>query len=483
MTRSIKTNYIFNLINTISSFIFPVITFPYASRIMLTEGIGLVNFYQSIIQYISLLTCLGIPMYAIREIAKVRDNPQECSKTTLEILFLHLFLTFLGYLIVYILCLSVTEIQANIPLFLILSLTLILTTIGCEWFYQGIEDFKYITIRGLIVKIAAVIVLFTMVKTQEDILWYGNYCVVGVLGGNIFNFIRLRKFIHFTHLRNLHPFKHLKPALHIFLLNLIISLYVNLNSVMLGFLKDSESVGFFTAATKLSQMILGIASALGTVMLPRLSHLIANNAMDEFNRLVQKAVRFMFAITLPLSIGCFFIAPYIIPIFCGETYYPAINTLRIISPIIFFIGLSGVLGIQILYPQGQENKVIICTAIGALLNLILNFITIPLWSHLGAAISTLCAEVAVTTSMMYIGRHFIPINWKTKSFRNYCLGGIIMSIMILLIQQINLNNWYQLICSSIIGCTTYILFLKQTNDDLYLQLTSYFLHKKNNLEN
>ena len=96
MTRSIKTNYIFNLINTISSFIFPVITFPYASRIMLAEGIGLVNFYQSIIQYISLLTCLGIPMYAIREIAKVRDNPQECSKTTLEILFLHLFLTFLG---------------------------------------------------------------------------------------------------------------------------------------------------------------------------------------------------------------------------------------------------------------------------------------------------------------------------------------------------------------------------------------------------
>ena len=124
MAESIKTNYIFSLINTISSFAFPIITFPYASRIMLADGIGLVNFYQSIIQYISLFTCLGIPMYAIREIAKVRNNPHECSKVALEILLLHLFLTFVGYLIVYLLCLYVTKIQANIPLFLILSLIL-----------------------------------------------------------------------------------------------------------------------------------------------------------------------------------------------------------------------------------------------------------------------------------------------------------------------------------------------------------------------
>ncbi len=476
MARSIKTNYIFNLINTVSSFIFPVITFPYASRIMLAEGIGLVNFYQSIIQYISLFTCLGIPMYAIREVAKVRDNPQECSRITLEILFLHLSLTFLGYLIVYILCLTVTEIQANIPLFLILSLTLILATIGCEWFYQGIEDFKYITIRGLIVKIAAVIVLFAMVKTKEDILWYGGYCVIGVLGGNIFNFIRLRKFIHFTHLKNLHPLRHLRPALHIFLLNLIVSLYVNLNSVMLGFLKDSESVGFFTAATRLSQMILGIASALGTVMLPRLSHLVANKDMSEFNRLAKKAVQFMLAITLPLSIGCFFIAPYIIPIFCGETYYPAINTLRIISPIIFFIGLSGVLGIQILYPQGQENKVIICTAIGALLNLILNFITIPLWSHLGAAISTLCAETAVTLSMMYIGRKYIPIHWNNKIFINYVIGSTVMLILITILTLLPMGIWEHLISISLGGVLIYILYLRLSKDELFIQLSNYIKH-------
>lgn len=470
MARSIKTNYIFNLINTVSSFIFPVITFPYASRIMLAEGIGLVNFYQSIIQYLSLLTCLGIPMYAIREIAKVRDDPQECSKTTLEILSLHLFLTFLGYLIAYILCLSVTKIQANIPLFIILSLTLILTTIGCEWFYQGIEDFKYITIRGLIVKIAAVIVLFTMVKTQEDILWYGGYCVIGVLGGNIFNFIRLRKFIHFTHLKNLHPFKHLKPALHIFLLNLIISLYVNLNSVMLGFLKDSESVGFFTAATRLSQIILGIVSALGTVMLPRLSHLAANNEMDEFNRLAQKAVQFMFAITLPLSIGCFFIAPYIIPIFCGMSYQPAIKTLQIISPAVFFIALSNIIGIQILYPQKQETKVIQSTAIGAITNIVLNFALIPQFSHLGAAISTLCAEITVASSLLYSGKNYIPMKFSFKQYGNYIIATLCMLIVLIFMSELKLNMWLHLIGNITIGLLTYIIILTIKKDDLLLQI-------------
>ena len=470
MARSIKTNYIFNLINTVSSFIFPVITFPYASRIMLAEGIGLVNFYQSIIQYLSLLTCLGIPMYAIREIAKVRDDPQECSKTTLEILSLHLFLTFLGYLIAYILCLSVTKIQANIPLFIILSLTLILTTIGCEWFYQGIEDFKYITIRGLIVKIAAVIVLFTMVKTQEDILWYGGYCVIGVLGGNIFNFIRLRKFIHFTHLKNLHPFKHLKPALHIFLLNLIISLYVNLNSVMLGFLKDSESVGFFTAATRLSQIILGIVSALGTVMLPRLSHLAANNEMDEFNRLAQKAVQFMFAITLPLSIGCFFIAPYIIPIFCGMSYQPAIKTLQIISPAVFFIALSNIIGIQILYPQKQETKVIQSTAIGAITNIVLNFALIPQFSHLGAAISTLCAEITVASSLLYSGKNYIPMKFSFKQYGNYIIATLCMLIVLIFMSELKLNMWLHLIGNNTIGLLTYIIILTIKKDDLLLQI-------------
>ena len=195
MGKSLKINYLFNLANTVSGLLFPLITFPYASRILLADGIGQVNFFQSIIQYITLLSCLGIPMYAVREVARVRDNTEKRNAVSMEILLLHASLTIIGYIIVAILTATIAEIQVDLPLFLLLSTTIFFTAIGCEWFYQGVEDFKYITIRGLIVKTISVVLLFLLVKTKEDILWYGAYSVFGVLGGNIFNFIRLRKYI------------------------------------------------------------------------------------------------------------------------------------------------------------------------------------------------------------------------------------------------------------------------------------------------
>lgn len=477
MQKSIKTNYIYNLTNTISSLVFPIITFPYASRIMMPEGIGLVNFYQSIIQYISLIASLGIPLYAVREIGKVRNNSELCSKTALEILILHLLLTFIGYLSVLVLSLTVAKIQVNLPLFFILSLSLLLTAIGCEWFYQGIEDFKYITIRGLIIKVSSVIFLYIFVKSPDDILLYGTYAVIGVLGGNLYNFIRLRKYISKKNFIGINPLKHLKPALKIFVLNLIISLYGNLNSVMLGFMKGTEDVGFFSAATRLSQMILGISGALSTVMLPRLSNLIANNLKYEFNLLAQKATKFIIALTLPLTIGCFYIAPYIIVFFCGNNYIESISTLKIISPIIFFISLSNIMGIQILYPQQQESKVMLCTAFGAITNIIINIFLIPELGHRGAAISTVCAETIVTISMIITGKKYIPINWKDKSFLNYLLSSFIMLAILELIDKYIITTMLiKMLLIITCGFITYFIILLILNDSLLKEL-KYFIKK------
>ena len=481
MSASLKTNYIFNLLNTVSGLLFPLITFPYASRILLADGIGQVNFFQSIIQYITLLTCLGIPMYAIREIAKVRDDVKERNKTAVEILLLHASLTFIGYVIVAILIATVTEIQVDIPLFLILSTTIFFTAIGCEWFYQGVEDFKYITIRGLIVKTFSVVLLFLLVKTKEDILWYAVYCVIGVLGGNIFNFLRLRKYISIKQLsfKELHPLKHLLPALHIFVLNLVISIYVQLNSVMLGFMADTTSVGLFTAASKLSHMTLGIVGALGTAMLPRLSNLIATGQKEKFNRLSQKAMQFVIAITLPMTVGMILTAPYLVRLFCGDTYTPAILTLQIISPIILAIGISNILGIQILYPQGQENKVIWATTLGAVVNFLLNLWFIPQLAQDGASIATVIAEIVVTISMIFIGYKYIPIEWMNKSFLNYLISTILMGLGVWCwmnyssIQSDVLN----LIISCGIGIIIYIIPLVIVKDSFYVELKS-IIHKR-----
>lgn len=470
MGKSIKINFIFNLINTVTSLLFPLITFPYVSRILLPEGIGIVNFYQSIIQYIVLFSSLGIPMYAIRETAKYRDDSRKCSITTLEILSLHFILTFIGYLIVFILCCTVSEVKENIPLFLILSAQLFFTVIGCEWFYQGVEDFKYITIRSIIVRTLSVVFLFIFVKSREDILLYGIYCVAGIYAGNIFNFLRLRKYLDFSVLKELKPFNHLEPALKIFVLNLITSLYVNLNSIMLGFLKGPESVGFFTSATKITQLLLGLTSALGTVMLPRLSNLIANKNYEEFNRLANIATKFMFAVTLPLSVAVILLADNLILLLSGDAYADAILTLQILSFIIFAIGLSGVVGIQILYPQGKESIVIKSTAVGAVVNLLLNFILIPRFSHHGAAAATLLAEIGVIATMIFIGKGVIPVKWRDKEFTNYILGTLLVGVSVYTVSYLRLSIFIESILSIIIGLGVYVSFLAIVNDDIYKQL-------------
>lgn len=241
MAQSVKVNYILNLINTGTQMLFPLITFPYVCRVIEADGIGQINFFQSIISYISLFTCLGIPMYAIREIARDRSDVVQMNRTAMEILLLHSMLTLVGYAIVAILCLTVPQIQVNIPLFLILSLTIFFTAIGCEWFYQGIEDFKYITIRGLIIKTVSVVLLFIFVKSKTDLLYYGCYTAFGVLGGNIFNFFRLRKYIHRENIifSELHIKRHVKPVLKVFSFSVVTSIYLQLNTVLLGFLKNA----------------------------------------------------------------------------------------------------------------------------------------------------------------------------------------------------------------------------------------------------
>ena len=405
----------YSLLNTISGLLFPIVTFPYVARILMADGIGQVNFYLSIINYISMFAGLGIPTYAIREIARVKSNVKEMNQVAVEILLLHTFLTLLGYIVVGVVALTVAQVQVNLPLFLILSMNLFFIAIGCEWFYQGMEDFKYITIRGLIVKMLSVALLFVLVKDRSDLLYYGVYSVVGVVGGNIFNAFRLRKYIkfHLLELKELHPMRHLIPALRIFLLNVVASIYLQLDTVMLGFLKGNEAVGYYTGAIKLTKMLMGITSSLCVVLLPRLSNLVVENEREEFERLLRKALDYVITIAAPMSMGLVIMAPTLVYLFCGEGYVPSISTMQITAPIILFISISYVL-VQSIFSLGKENITIITGIVGALTNVAINFMLIPHWAQDGAAIGTLLAEFSVMIAYLFIIRRFSIISIFTR---------------------------------------------------------------------
>ena len=474
MAQSVKVNYILNLINTGTQMLFPLITFPYICRVIEADGIGQINFFQSIISYISLFTCLGIPMYAIREIARDRSDVVQMNRTAMEILLLHSMLTLVGYAIVAILCLTVPQIQVNIPLFLILSLTIFFMAIGCEWFYQGIEDFKYITIRGLIIKTVSVVLLFIFVKSKTDLLYYGCYTVFGVLGGNIFNFFRLRKYIHRENIifSELHIKRHIKPVLKVFSFSVVTSIYLQLNTVLLGFLKNALAVGYFAAATKVMQMLLTMSACLGSVMMPRASHLIAENKEDEFNRLIQKSYDFTLAIALPMTIGLIFCAPSLIMALCGVKFEHSILPSQIIAPIILMVAISNVFGIQVLFPKGKINIVTLCCGIGAVADLTLNLCLVPFFSYIGTSIAYLGAEVATTVSMYFIGRRYIPIIYFKKSHLTYALGCIVMAFALYGISLLQLPTLTILLLQGCCGVLAYFIILCICKDEMLVQILS-----------
>ena len=477
MGQSIKNNFLLNLSTTITGLLFPLITFPYASRILMADGIGQVQFFQSIIDYVSLCTALGIPLYAVREIARIRDNKELRSRTTIEILLLHAILTLVGYIVVFILAKTVAKIEIDASLFFLLSTTLFFNTIGVAWFYQAIEDFKYITLRSLFVRILSLVALFIFVKTKQDLFYYAGILVIGTVGNNIFNFFRLRKYIKLSkgEFKRLNLLRHLIPALKIFILNLVISIYVNLDSVMLGFLKNEESVGYYAAATRLTKAILGIVSSLGAVLLPRFSNMITNGQKEEFQLLANKAASFTIALSLPMSVGLIFMAAPIIHIFCGNGFEPSILTLKLVAPIVLFIGLSGIIGMQILYPQGREKYVIISTMVGACINLLINYLLIPQYGQYGAALGTVIAEFMVTVIMILLGRKYLPINILSKQNLHYLIGSIVISILLAFLLVFPLHEVNYLLIGILLSVIVYYAYLLMIKDTLALQLKKLLL--------
>lgn len=474
MSSSIKVNYLYSIANTFIGLLFPLVTFPYVSRVLEPSGLGLYNFLNSIISYVTLFAGLGISLYATRKIAQHRDSLIERSKLTVEVFLLNVVTTFIAYSAVFILDLCLPRISEHRELFYVMSIGIILGPLSVNWFFQGIEDFKYITIRSLLVKCLSFVLLLTCVREKDDVIIYAIVSVIASVGNNLFNVIHLRKYIslHCFDWHTLRIWRHLKPSLVLFLLNIIISIYVNLDSAMLGFIKDDTAVGYYSIAGKLSHITLSMITTLGVVLLPRFSYLIKQNKVEEFDALARKSMDFTIGICLPIVAGFVTLAPLIVVTLFGEQYLDSILTLQIISPIILFASLTNVLGIQILYPKGKENIVILSTLGAAIVNFTLNWFLIPIYSQNGAAFSTAVAEVIVFVVQMTLGAKYFPKKIYSKNIFDYFIGTTIMIFAIFALLSFDFNAILQLIFAIILGIVIYSLYLYYRKNPLMISITS-----------
>lgn len=464
--HSIKANILLNGINTVTGILFPVITFPYAARVLMPEGIGAINFLNSIIGYIVLLTSLGIPLYAVKEVAKYRDNKVERDKITLEIIILSSILCLFGYVFVWILAEFIPTIHQQASIFYILSLSIIFTSIGVNWFYQAIEDFKFITIRAILFRILSALALFFFVKDASDLTIYAWIIVGSTVGNNIINFIHLRKHLNKIKFQQLRIKRHIAPSVKVFILNLIISLYIQLNTIMLGFLAGDEQVGLFTAGTKISHIGLTIISSLGTVLLPRVSNLIEKGDSEGFKNIIIKSLNITLALSMPMTAGLMLLATPITIVFCGSDYLGSVPVLLLNAPVVIFISLTNVMGIQVLYPKNKINVVIWSVTGGALTNIFLNVILIPHHGAIGAAISTLIAEFVVLLLQVIMGKSYFPFKLKLLFNLKYFIATILMSCGVYLSIHLTKPMYLQLIVGISIGVILYLISLVSLKDPL-----------------
>lgn len=415
--HSIKYNFIMNCILKVSAFIFPLITFPYVSRVLGAAGNGQVSFASSLVSYFSMIATLGIPTYGVRICAQCRDDKEKLSKTVQELLFISIFMTLLAYSVLLIATFNVPKLLERRIIICISSISIGLTAVGMEWFYQAIEEYGYITYRNLLFKIISVVLMFLCVRDKEDYILFAGVNVVGTVGSNILNLIRIRKYIYLKRFSHYNIRRHLKPIIVFFLFSVATMIYTSLDTVMLGFMSNDIQVGYYNAATKMKNILVSLVTSLGVVLLPRASYYIENNFENDFIRVIKKAFQFVIASAIPISIFFMIEAKDTILFLAGKEYRNAIPSMIIIIPTVFFIGLSNIIGMQIFIPIGLEKLTVFSTFVGALIDLLLNSILIPIYGAAGAAIGTVIAEFGVLVVQIFQAIYmkkirYIKIDWK-----------------------------------------------------------------------
>lgn len=458
--KNIKLNFILNISRLFLGTFFILLTMPYITRVLGSESLGNVEYVNSIISYFLLFTALGIPNYGIREIAKVRNNKKELSQTVVELLTIILITTIVGYIFFFILINNFKELRDKKILFLIMGSNIIFTNIGIEWFYQGIENQVYITIRFIIIRVLALILLFLLVKTPNDYYIYGGILVLMTSGSNIFNLINLKKYIDLKILTKLNLKKHIKPILTIFIATLAVSVYLQLDSVMIGSIAGIEYVAFYSVANKLVRLVLVLVMALGTVIIPRLSNCLKEGNLEGYRGYANISFKYILFIAVPSTLGVFLLSKEIILIMAGEDFVQSILTMQIISLIILIVGLAYFIGFQVLYPNDLEIYYTYSVTVAAIINFIFNYIFIPKYAQNGAAVGTVIAELTGMLIMLYFAKKKLKeINFYNKENLKYFIATLIMGIIIFLLKRVDLSNLEKLIVSITLGGITYLLVL------------------------
>lgn len=459
---SVKKNAFLNVIKQICSILFPLITYPYISRILGSSSYGIYSFADSIVSYAVLVADLGVTTYAVREGAKIRDNQNEINDFASEVFSINIISTLIAYALLVIATFASARIMADKNVVFIRSLIILFTTVGMDWINNSYEDFKYITIRYIAFQTISLVLMFIFVRSSKNLYAYTLITVIAAGGGNLLNIIYIRKYVHvklkFSRLK-----QHIKPILILFANNVAVTIYVNSDITMLGFYSSNNAVGVYSLASKIYNLAKLMINAVVMVMVPRLSYVV--NQKEKYEQYVFSTAKYLIYICLPIVCGFAILSKQILYIVGGNEYLTGSMSLSILSFAIIGAVGGSFFSNCVLLEYKKEKFILISTSISAVLNVGINIFMIPKFGINGAAITTLIAECVACVLEAIYSRKFISISKLISKDYIYCfIGSISVLVICCLIKSIISAPIMCVLVSGFLSAVVYVYFISKDKD-------------------
>ncbi len=457
MKSKVKANFIYNTAYHIFLIIVPLITTPYVSRTLGAAGVGDYAFAYSIAHYFALFIKLGLDNYGNRAVAYIRDDREKLAS---EFWNIYCFQFLLSVSVVAIYLVYSFAFASNTQLSIYLVLYVISAGLDITWFFRGLEEFRITVTRSLVIKILSIIGIFLFVKTEEDTGIYTLILSAGVLGGQVFLWPRLFRYIRFVKPNKKDVIRHIRPNLILFLPAIAVSFYKIMDKIMLGLMSTTEEVGFYESSERIIKIPMAVIESLGTVMQPRMSNLISNNADRNYlGEVLKKSLVVALFFSTAMGFGIMSISNELVPLFYGDGFEKCITLFQILLPSCMFLSFTNVIKSQVLLPKKKDKEYIIALFTGAAINLVTNSLLIPGYASVGAAVGTLLAEFGVCIIIAVIVRKDLRISDYAKIAIPFAFSGALMYCIGVKIQFNLATPWLDLLIKVGVCGTIYLLLL------------------------
>ena len=417
-------NYLYNAGYQLLLVILPLITATYTSRVLTNTGVGLNAFTNSIIQYFVLFGSIGVNLYGNRQIAYLRDNKKDMSVAFWEIVLLRTFTVALTY-IAFLIYMPLSKYPT---LMMFQSINLIAVFLDISWLYMGLEDFKKTVTRNTAVKILSFLAIVIFVRDKNDL---GLYIIILALGsflGNMTLWPFLKGRVSRVHFKDLHPFKHLRPSVALFIPQVAINVYAVLNKTMLGSMTDTVNSGYYNNADTIIKTVLALATATGTVMLPHVANAFARGDDESVNNMLYESFDFVSFLSIAMMFGLAGLSLHLGPYFFGPGFGPVGKAMLLETPVVMLIGWSNAIGTQYLLPTNHNKEYTVSVFIGAIVNIVINIPLIYYKGLTGAILATVISETCVTGYQLWVIRNWVDYKKLFFNVPKYLIAGVIMFV-------------------------------------------------------